>query len=77
MSTTALKICVEALSLPRQNRLEIAERLLASVEDTKASTRAERLWKTEIRRRRKEIREGKAKLVPAEEVMRKALRAIE
>ena len=43
MSTTALKICVEALSLPRENRLEIAERLLASVEDAKASTRAERL----------------------------------
>jgi len=77
MSTTALKICVEALSLPRQNRLEIAERLLASVEDAKASTRAERLWKAEIRRRRKEIREGKAKLIPADEVMRNALRAIE
>ena len=76
MSTTALKICVEALSLPRENRLEIAERLLASVEDAKASTRAERLWKAEIRRRRKEIREGKAKLIPAEEVMRNALRAI-
>jgi len=77
MSTTALKICVEALSLPRENRLEIAERLLASVEDAKASTRAERLWKAEIRRRRKEIREGKARLIPADEVMRKALQAIE
>jgi putative addiction module component (TIGR02574 family) len=76
MSTTALRICVEALSLPRANRAEIAERLLASLEDEKMDPRAERKWKAEIRRRRREIREGKAKLVPADEVMRKARRAI-
>ena len=76
MSTTALKICVEALSLPRQNRAEIAERLLASLENDKANPKAERLWKAEIRRRRKEIRSGKTQLIPAAEVMRKALRAI-
>ena len=76
MSTTALKICVEALSLPRANRVEIAERLLASLENEKMNPKAERLWKAEIRRRRREIQEGKAKLIPADEVMRKALRAI-
>ncbi len=76
MSTTALKICIEALSLPRANRAEIAERLLASLEDKKATARAEQKWKVEIRRRRREIREGKARLIPADEVMRKALRAI-
>lgn len=76
MSTTALKICVEALSLPRESRAEIAERLLASLENEKAVSRAERLWRSEIRRRRKEIRQGTAKLTPADEVMRKAFEAI-
>lgn len=76
MSTTALKICVKALSLPRENRAEIAHRLLVSLEDDKPNPRAERLWKAEIRRRRREIQEGKAKLIPADEVMRKALLAV-
>ena len=61
MSTNALKICIEALSLPRANRAEIAERLLASLEDKKETARAERKWKAEIRRRRRDIRAGKAK----------------
>ncbi len=76
MSTTALKICVEALSLPRENRAEIAHRLLASLEIEKVSPQAERKWKAEIRRRRRELREGKTKLIPADVVMRKALRAV-
>ena len=76
MSTTTLKICVEALSLPREARAEIAQRLLISLENEKPDTDAEKAWKAEIRRRRREIREGKAKMIPADEVMRKALRAV-
>ena len=76
MSTTEKKICIEALSLPRESRMEIAHRLLLSLEDEKPDTNAEKAWKAEIRRRRREIRGGKAKLVPAEEAMRNALRAI-
>lgn len=76
MSTTEQKICIEALSLPRESRLEIARRLLLSIEDEKPDANAEKAWKAEILRRRREIREGKAKLIPAEEAMRNALRAI-
>ena len=76
MSTTEQKICIEALSLPRESRLEIAHRLLLSIEDEKPNPKAEKAWKAEIQRRRREIREGKAKLIPAEEAMRNALRAI-
>ena len=72
MSTTALKFCVEALSLPRETRAEIAERLIASLEDKKSTDRAEKAWKTEIRRRRREIREGKTRLLPANEAMDKS-----
>jgi putative addiction module component (TIGR02574 family) len=76
MSTTALKICVEVLSLPREARAEIAHRLLVSLEDEKPDARAEAAWKSEIRRRRRQVRLGKTRLIPAEEVMRKALRAV-
>ena len=75
MSTTAQKICIEALSLPRESRTEIAERILASLED-KADSKAEQAWKAVIRRRRAEIHSGKAKVRPAEDVMRDAMHAI-
>lgn len=75
MSTAAQKLCLEALSLPRKTRVEIAERLIASIED-EADARSEKQWKEIIRRRRHEIREGKTKLIPADEVMKKALQAI-
>jgi hypothetical protein len=38
MITTALKFCVEALSMPRKTRAEIAERLLASLEQRSLET---------------------------------------
>jgi putative addiction module component (TIGR02574 family) len=75
MSTAAKKICIEVLSLPRESRAEIAERILASLEEKK-DIKAQRSWKTVLRRRRIEIRSGKAKVRPAEDVMRDALRAI-
>jgi len=75
MSTAAQKICIDVLSLPTNSRAKIAERILASLED-RADKNAEKSWKPVIRRRRVEIRSGKAKTRPAEEVMRDALRAI-
>ena len=75
MSTTAQKICIEVLSLPRKSRAEIAERILASLEE-RTDTKAERAWKAVVRRRHAEIHAGKAKVRPAEDVMRDALRAI-
>ena len=75
MSTTAQKICVEVLSLPRKSRAEIAARILSSLED-QTDSKAEKAWKAVIRRRRAEIHSGRAKVRPAEEVMRSALRAI-
>ena len=76
MSTTALKICIEVLSLPRDARAEIAHRLLISLEKDKPDSKAEKAWKAEIRRRRRDVQEGRSKLIPASEVMRKALRAV-
>ena len=75
MITTAQKVCIEALSLPRESRVEIAERILASLED-KADSKADKTWKAVIRRRRAEIRSGKARVRTAEDVMQNALQAI-
>jgi putative addiction module component (TIGR02574 family) len=66
---------MEVLSLPRRSRAEIAERILTSLED-QAESKAEAAWRALIRRRRAEIHSGKAKVRPAEGVMRDALRAI-
>ncbi len=75
MSTTAQRICIEVLSLPRKSRAEIAERILASLEE-QADRNAEKAWKALIRRRRADIHSGKAKVRPAASVMRDALRAV-
>ena len=75
MSTEAQKICIEVLSLPRESRAEIAERILASLEE-KNHGKAQTAFKAMLRRRRLEIRSGKAKVRPAEDVMRDALRSI-
>jgi putative addiction module component (TIGR02574 family) len=66
---------MDVLSLPRESRVELAERILASLEE-KADKNVERSWKAVVRRRRAEIRSHKAKVRPADEVMRDALRAI-
>ena len=77
MSTTTEKVCIEALSLPRNARAEIAHRLLVSLEGEDFSEDVSEPWSREIERRRNDFREGKAKPVPAEEALRQAHAAIE
>jgi putative addiction module component (TIGR02574 family) len=77
MSTTTEKVCIEALSLPREARAEIAHRLLVSLENEDFSDDVSELWRKEIERRRQDFREGKAKPVTAEEALRQAHAAIE
>ena len=77
MSTTTEKVCIEALSLPRDARAEIAHRLLVSLEDEDFSDEVSEAWRKEIERRRQDFREGKANPVPAEEALRRAYAAIE
>jgi putative addiction module component (TIGR02574 family) len=76
MSTAAAKICVEALSLPRKSRAELAHRLLISLEEEEPSPGVEAAWKTEVKKRYKDCHEGKAKVRPANKVMRDAFRSL-
>lgn len=77
MSTTTEKVCIEALSLPRQARVEIAHRLLVSLEDEDFSENVGEAWRNEIQRRRQDFLDGKANPVSAEEALRQAYAAIQ
>ncbi len=77
MSTTTEKVCIEALSLPRDARAEIAHRLLVSLENEDFSDDVSEAWREEIARRRQDFREGKANPITAEEALRRADAAIE
>ena len=60
------------MKLNIEERAELAQRLLASLDDAPASE-IEKLWIEEAERRLREFREGKTKGIPAEEVFRKAV----
>jgi putative addiction module component (TIGR02574 family) len=77
MSTTTEKVCIEALSLPRDARAEIAHRLLVSLENEDFPEDVSEEWRKEIDRRRQDFREGKANPISAEEALRRAHAAIE
>jgi putative addiction module component (TIGR02574 family) len=62
-----------ALSLDVDDRADLAQRLLASLEELSAEE-AERLWALEAQRRLEEYRAGRAQAVRAEEVVKKAER---
>ena len=56
----------KARALPPEDRVRLAEELLATVQEVDAEV--EQAWDAEIRRRIAEIDSGTAKLIPAEEV---------
>lgn len=58
----------EALKLSADERVEFAYSLLRSVDE---DPEHERLWMEEIQRRCREIDEGKATLIPADQVLAK------
>jgi hypothetical protein len=72
MSTTALKVCVEALSLPRQARAELAHRLLVSLEDEPANDSFEDAWKEKAEQRFANLKKGTTTAKDAGAAIKKA-----
>lgn len=66
MSALVEELSRKALSLSPEERVQLAEELLATVQEVDAEVEA--AWDDEIKRRIIEIESGTAKLVPAEEV---------
>ena len=70
MLTTNDRVIDEALSLPSNVRLSLVEKLLTSL-NLPIDEEINRIWAEEAERRVSQIDEGKAKLVPGEEVFAK------
>jgi len=70
MATTNGRVIEEALSLPADVRISLVEKLLTSL-NLPVDEEIDRLWAEEAERRVSQIEEGKAKLVPGEEVFAK------
>jgi putative addiction module component (TIGR02574 family) len=68
------KIKGDALSLPVQDRAELAQVLLSSLDDQTASESTETDWDIELELRVKAIREGEVQGTPAAEVFEKVRR---
>jgi putative addiction module component (TIGR02574 family) len=69
MSTQAEQILQSALSLSPDERVEIAESLILSLDDERAAE-IEAAWAVEIKRRIESIDKGQVQLIPADQVMR-------
>ena len=66
----------QVLDLPLDKRAELAARLLESLDEL-SDEEAQVLWASEAERRLEELKMGKARSVPATEVMRKAQSLVE
>jgi hypothetical protein len=66
----------QVLDLPLDKRAELAARLLESLDEL-SDEEAQVLWASEAERRLEELKIGKARSVPATEVMRKAQSLVE
>ena len=73
MSTQLKSIEATALSLTPEERVQLADRLIASVFD---ENDIEDAWATEVERRIQDIEGGRAQLIPATEAIARARDAI-
>ena len=74
MSDLVDELSRKARALPPEERVRLAEELLATVQEVDPEVEA--AWGEEIRRRIEDIDSGKAKLIPAEEVFAEVRRLI-
>jgi putative addiction module component (TIGR02574 family) len=72
VNARAKKLREEALELPKKARAKLAHDLLLSLEDEPfdAPEEVERAWAVEIDRRIRDVKEGRVKLIPAEQALR-------
>ena len=70
MERTEDKVIEEALSLPAEERLSLIEKLLLSL-NLPIDEEIDRMWAEDAEHRVSQIKEGKVKLVPGDEVFKK------
>ena len=72
MTPQASQVLERALDLSAKERGALIARLIDSLEEGPVEESVEQAWAGEIKRRVDEIRSGKARLIPEEEVRRRA-----
>jgi len=73
LTVTAEEIVAEALKLEPKSREELAKKLLRSLDEGEqelSEEECEKAWLKVSERRLQELREGKVKAIPGEEVMK-------
>jgi putative addiction module component (TIGR02574 family) len=75
MPLTLEELTEEAMQLPAAARVELAGKLVESLESAEID-QIQQLWATEAVRRRDEIRSGKVKAIPGEQVLEEVRRII-
>lgn len=70
MSDDSKTILEAALALPPDDRIEIAERLMFSLDEVH-QREIEEAWNSEIQRRMDEVDRGEVAMIPVDEAMRR------
>jgi len=70
MTDKSKVVLEEALKLTANERAEVAEQLIASLDEV-PDTDVEQAWQEEIQRRLQQINRGEVKTIPWEEVQRR------
>jgi putative addiction module component (TIGR02574 family) len=65
----------KALALSTQERGTLIDRLIASLDDEPAEEGVEAAWDEEIKRRVDDVRSGRVKTIPGEQVLGRRLKA--
>jgi putative addiction module component (TIGR02574 family) len=74
MSLSVEQLAEEAMNLSPASRAELAERIVTSLDFSDDATR--QLWAAEAIRRRDEVRSGRVKPIPGEDVIAEVRRAV-
>lgn len=69
MTREVSEVLAKAMQLSPHERGLLIDRLVESLDDEPADPDAEEAWAQEIKRRVDDVRSGKVKLIPGEEVM--------
>jgi putative addiction module component (TIGR02574 family) len=66
------QIAESALELSTSDRTRLVVKLLESLDDTSPDPEAEQVWEAEVARRIRDLVEGRAKTIPAEQALQDA-----
>lgn len=75
MPLTLEQLTAEAMLLPVESRVLLADRLVESL-DSAEPDEIQRLWTTEAMRRRDEVRSGRVQSIPGEQVLDEVRRLV-